>query len=269
MSAQFELDNPEEYQVFQVYLELMDVWLDKQLGIITIKFGNSKIDRIIEKLERILKEDDTEKFVTKYFFITGEGWKNYHPFTIEDLKGHPEYVQKMRNGTERFFNPDLDMLKPGRSDGDVKTAYQEVIDDIRKYDGVTEEEIANDKENIKNMEEMVSELEEQLELDKKNQSLNEKVMEELLENPEVKKIYGEIEKEHLGIKTEKVEPTEKEFVEEETKEEREEMKKEEEKTEEVTRDEKGLGIGMKLGIGLVIAVAITGIGFLIKNKLTK
>lgn len=139
----------------------------------------------------------------------------------------------------------------------------------------TEEEIKQDWENIKGMEELLDEMEKDISKQREEEAKTpeEKIFDELLENEDVQKIYQNI-KEGKMKKDEEVKSEEvvEESIKEETKTAEEEIKEEAEKVEEDAKEtledkQEKKSIAVKVTIGVAVTAAVVGLGYFLKNKI--
>ena len=81
MSRQIEIEDSElkEMAIWTYYLELVNLWLDKQEGIISISEANKKIQSTIKTMNNVLELFPEQFCVKKYFIIDGSGWLYYNP----------------------------------------------------------------------------------------------------------------------------------------------------------------------------------------------
>ncbi len=271
-----EIEDPTRFGIFKFYLKLVNAWLDKIENMVGVEESNMYIDIIIADMHAYLKEHEDEKFMLKYFFINGEGWKNYNPFDIIATGKFKNTIIALRTGTDRFLNPDLDILSLGITEGPADEVLQEIINKTREFSNVTPEELAQDYANIEEMERNLRMMEENLEREKQNQSEEERIMEELFQNDEVRRIYKNLKEGKMENKNgheevveeleEQVEPTPEEVIEDATKEAEEELKEEAEKVEKDIKEPKKLSLTAKVAIGVVVTSILVGAGYLLKNK---
>lgn len=259
MTTMFELDNPQEHAIFNIYLELIDTWMDVMENLIPKEKGCERIDAIINKMNKSLETFPHERFMLKYFFINGEGWKNYHPIDAGNMtKEQKQKIIGIRTGESRFYNPDLEYLGLNLKEGPADEVLQEVLDKTKKYKHVTAEELKNDYTNIQEMEKNLEEMEKILENEKESLSKEEEIMNELLQNEEVKKIYQNIKE---GKTMNNVNETKVEDIKKETEE-----KVEEEIKQEDTKKEKGLGLISKVAISVSVVTVIGVVGYVLKER---
>lgn len=289
MSRQIEIEDNElkEMAIWTYYLELVNLWLDKQEGMVSIEEANKKISNIINTMNNVLELFPEQFCVKKYFIIDGSGWLYYNPIENGGLtKAEKNTIIALRTGTLKFINPDMEFY--GVKDFNDKSPEEllQIILDKTRDCKATEEEIKQDWENIKQMEGLLEEMEKDIEKQKAEEAKTpeEKLFDELLENEEVQKIYKKIKegkmKEEAKVDTEsetphfvkeEIEPTPEEVVEEATKEAEEELKQEEAKVEEDAKEteedkQEKKSIAVKVAIGVAVTAAVITVGYFLKNK---
>lgn len=267
------VEKPEEMMLYNIYLKLIDVWLDKQENLITIKEGNIKIDNIIKEMEVLLKEYPHEAILKDYFFITGEGWKHYHPFNLNRLTPKEKAALiNIRTGIDRFYNPDFDMV--AHEEEDIKDMsgpeemFKYVQDKIKNCGTITPEDVIVTQTQLNMMDETLEKMEENLKTEKEameNKNQEDQNIEELMKNEGVKENMENIKKEENKEKESETKTSDEQKFKEETKAEQEEAKKEETDAKEETKN-KFDGIGWKLGLGVAVAGVIAAGVWYIKNK---
>lgn len=292
MSRQIEIEDSElkEMAIWTYYLELVNLWLDKQEGIISISEANKKIQSTIKTMNNVLELFPEQFCVKKYFIIDGSGWLYYNPIENDGLnKAEKNMVVSLRTGTHKFINPDMEFY--GVKDFNEKSPEEllQIILDKTRDCKATEEEIKQDWENIRGMEALLDEMEKDINKQREEEAKTpeEKLFDELLENEEVQKIYKKIKegkmKEEAKVDTEsetphfvkeEIEPTPEEVVEEATKEAEEELKQEEAKVEEDAKEteedkQEKKSIAVKVAIGVAATAVVIGLGYFLKNKLLK
>ena len=280
MSRQIEITDSElsEMAVWTYYLKLVNLWLDKQEGMISIEDANKEIKQLIKTLDGILEIFPEQYCVKKYFIIDGSGWLYYNPIENGGLsKPEKDMIIALRTGTKKFINPDMEFY--GVTDFNEKSPEEllQIILDKTRNCKSTKEEIQQDWENIKGMEDLLKDMEKDIEKQKAEEAKTpeEKIFDELLENEEVQKIYQNIKEGKM--KNEEVKPEET-VKEEETKEStqtvEEEIKQEEAKVEEDAKEteedkQEKKSIAVKVAIGVVATAVVVGIGYFLKNKILK
>lgn len=265
------VENPEEMMLYNIYLKLIEVWIDKQENLITIKEGNIKIDNIIKEMEVLLKEYPHEAILKDYFFITGEGWKHYHPFNLNNLTPKEKAALiNIRTGIDRFYNPDFDMAAHGEEDikdmAGPEEMFKYIQDKIKNKGTITPEEVIVTQTQLNMMDETLEKMEENLKMEKEtmeNKNQEEQNIEELMKNEGVKENMENIKEEENKEKEYKTNDEQK--FQEETKAEQEEAKKEETSAKEETKN-KFDGLGWKLGLGVAVAGVVAAGVWYIKNK---
>lgn len=280
MSRQIEIEDAElkEMAIWTYYLELVNLWLDKQEGMVSIEEANKKIHSTIKTMNNVLELFPEQFCVKKYFIIDGSGWLYYNPIENGGLsKAEKNTVVALRTGTLKFINPDMEFY--GVKDFNEKSPEEllQIILDKTRNCKATEEEIKQDWKNIKDMEALLDDMEKDINKQKNEEAKTpeEKIFDELLENEEVQKIYQNI-KEGKMKKDEKVKPEEvtEESIKEETKTAEEEIKNEEAKVEEDVKEtaedkQEKKSIAIKVAIGVAVTTAVVGLGYFLKNKFNK
>lgn len=283
MSPNLQIDKIEEMALYTSYINLIEVWMDKQENIISVEDGNMKIDKTIMEMKKIALIFPEQEFILKYFFINGEGWKHFHPFeNIVKTSEVNNIIIGIRTGEIKWINPDAEMLindPNGFEEGTPEHILQKIIDSSRLVGNSSSIEIEDDIETLKHMEETLKEMENNLEESKK-QTEEEEIMKELLQNDEVKKMYQNI-KESKNMNTEnKQEEVTEETLEEVVNETQEELKEEAKKVEEDLKEDvneeetkkedetskKPMSTTTKVVIGVTATAVIAGIGYFLKNK---
>lgn len=277
MSRQIEIEDNElkEMAIWTYYLELVNLWLDKQEGMVSIEEANKKISNIINTMNNVLELFPEQFCVKKYFIIDGSGWLYYNPIENGGLtKAEKNTIIALRTGTLKFINPDMEFY--GIKDFNEKTPEEllQIILDKTRNCTSTEEEIKQDWENIKGMEALLDEMEQDIEKQKAEEAKTpeEKIFEELLENEEVQKIYQNIKEGKMKKDEEvKVEETVEQEKVEDTKTPEEEIKEEAEKVEEDAKEteedkQEKKSIAVKVTIGVAVTAAVITVGYFLKNK---
>lgn len=266
------VEKPEEMMLYNIYLKLIDVWIDKQENLITIKEGNIKIDGIIKEMEVLLKEYPQEAILKDYFFITGEGWKHYHPFNLNKLSAKEKAALiDIRTGVDRFYNPDFDMVAHGEEDikdmNGPEEMFKYIQDKIKNSGTITPEDVIVTQTQLDMMDETLEKMEENLKAEKEameNKNQEDQNIEELMKNEGVKENMENIKEEKN--KKEETKTSDEQKFQEETKAEQEEAKKEEASAKEETKN-KFDGIGWKLGLGVAVAGVVAAGVWYIRKKI--
>lgn len=178
--------------VYPLYSKLCELWVKKQRDGEDIKSINKEIKVVIQDVFEVIRKNDDNQKVIEFFFLTGEGWLNYHPLkqVKEIVDENPdqasyemleEEIRKILDG-ENIINPDLEMLNP-KFDPYIDTSglnknlefieesikSETGVDSLEDLSIILENQINKNNKNLEELKEETNQLKEEIKEEEKMQ----------------------------------------------------------------------------------------------------